>query len=120
MLKSTNVGLAAVVGLALTMTFLNMLLFSFNFTLLQILRFCCGTPPQTRTEKMQGLSLPRLPIASVEHNDLTDNRWLYQFAYFPIMVGKAGLEPANSGSQSKEISTGSNLAWIAGFKPAIS
>ena len=29
MLKSTNVGLAAVVGLALTMTFLNMLLFSF-------------------------------------------------------------------------------------------
>ena len=29
MLKSTNTGLAAVVGLALTMTFLNMLLFSF-------------------------------------------------------------------------------------------
>ena len=28
MLKSTNAGLAAVVGLALTMTFLNMLLFS--------------------------------------------------------------------------------------------
>ena len=94
--------------------------FSFNFTFLQILRFCCGTPPQTRTEKMQGLSLPRLPIASVEHNDLTDNRRLYQFAYFPIMVGKAGLEPANSGSLSKEISTGSNLVRIAGFKPAIS
>lgn len=94
--------------------------FSFNFTLLQILRFCCGAPPQTRTEKMQGLSLPRLPIASVEHNDLTNNRRLYQFAYFPIMVGKAGLEPANSGSQSKEISTGSGLVRIAGFKPAIS
>ena len=29
MLKSTNVGLAAVVGLALTMAFLNILLFSF-------------------------------------------------------------------------------------------
>ena len=29
MLKSTNAGLTAVVGLALTMTFLNMLLFSF-------------------------------------------------------------------------------------------
>ena len=29
MLKLTNVGLAAVVGLVLTMTFLNMLLFSF-------------------------------------------------------------------------------------------
>lgn len=68
---------------------------------MQILRFCYGTPPQTRTEKMQGLSLPRLPIASVEHNDLTDNRRLYQFAYFPVMVGKAGLEPANSGSLSK-------------------
>ena len=82
--------------------------FSFSITLLQILRFCCGTPPQTRTEKMQGLSLPRLPIVSVEHNDLTNNRRLYQFAYFPIMFGKAGLEPTNSGSQSKEISTGSN------------
>ena len=69
---------------------------------------------------MQGLSLPRLPIASVEHNDLTDNRRLYQFAYFPIMVGKAGLEPANSGSISKEISTGSGMVRIAGFKPAIS
>ena len=89
-------------------------------TLMQILRFCYGTPPQTRTEKMQGLSLPRLPIASVEHNDLTDNRRLYQFAYFPIMVGKAGLEPANSGSISKEISTGSGMVRIAGFKPAIS
>ena len=36
------------------------------------------------------------------------------------MVGKAGLEPANSGSQSKEISTGSGMVRIAGFKPAIS
>ena len=90
------------------------------FTLRQLLRFCYGTPPQTRTEKMQCLSLPRLPIASVEHNDLTDNRRLYQFAYFPIMVGKAGLEPTYSGSISKEISTGSNLVRIAGFKPAIS
>ena len=94
--------------------------FSFNFTLSQILRFCYGTPPQTRTEKMQGLSLPRLPIVSVGHNDLTDNRRLYQFAYFPILVRKAGLEPANSGSLSKEISTGSNLVRIAEFKPAIS
>ena len=84
------------------------------------MHFCYGTPPQTWTEKMQGLSLPRLPIASVEHNDLTDNRRLYQFAYFPIMVGKAGLEPANSGSLSKEISTGSGMVRIAGFKPAIS
>lgn len=42
--------------------------------------------------------------------DLTNNRRLYQFAYFPIMVGKAGLEPTYSGSQSKEISTGSK--WL--------
>lgn len=94
-----------------------------------------GTPPQTRTEKMQGLSLPRLPVASVEHFgalyrdrtcdlphvkrmlipaelkvqfDLTNNRRLYHFAYFPIMFGKAGFEPTYSGPQSKEISTGSN------------
>ena len=64
------------------------------------MRFCYGTPPQTRTEKMQGLSLPRLPIASVEHNDLTDNRRLYQFAYFTVMVEATRAAQAWSSSQS--------------------
>ena len=49
---------------------------------------------------MQGLSLPRLPIASVEHNDLTDDRRLYQFAYFTAMVEATCAAQACSSSQS--------------------
>ena len=70
-----------------------------------------------KSNKKAQLNKALCPAKLRLHNDLTDNRRLYQFAYFPIMFGKAGLEPANSGSQSKEISTGSNMVRNTGFEP---